>query len=141
MNIQVKKLHPDAVLPQVMKKGDAGADLTAVTKLETGMYTEYGTGLAVKIPENHVGLLFPRSSCSLKTQILANCVGVIDENFRGEIKLRFKNTADGINENSYEVGDRVGQLIVIAREEMSFYEVEELDSTNRGSSGFGSSGA
>lgn len=140
LNIKFKKLNPNAVAPTIQKLGDAGADLQAISKTETSMYTEYGTGIAIQLPPNTVGLLFPRSSCSLKTQVLANCVGVIDENFRGEIKLRFKNTAEGINENSYEVGDRVGQLIVIPREEMTFEQVAELDETIRGKQGFGSSG-
>lgn len=82
MTINIKKLDPNAVIPQFAKTGDAGLDLTAISKLvvngtEYG-YIEYGTGLAIKLPPNSVGLLFPRSSISNTGMILANSVGVID---------------------------------------------------------------
>lgn len=140
MNIKVKLLHPNAVLPQIMRSGDAGADLTAVKVFHCDLFSEYSTGVSIAIPDGYVGFLYPRSSCSMKTQILANCVGVIDSNYRGEIKLRFKNTTSGLGENSYKVGDRVGQLIIQKIPEVTFEEVETLDETNRGENGFGSSG-
>ena len=96
MKVKIKKLHPDAVIPSYAKPGDAGMDLTAISKRvetgsdENGEYIEYGTGLAIEIPEGHVGLVFPRSSVSKKDLFLANAVGVIDSGYRGEVKLRFK---------------------------------------------------
>jgi dUTP pyrophosphatase len=98
---------------------------------------EYGTGLAVEIPEGHVGLLFPRSSISNSGLILTNSVGVIDSGYRGEIKFRFKHIPDTAY---YKPGDRIGQLIVMPYPEIDFQEVEELSSTERGEGGFGSSG-
>ena len=90
MKIRFKKLDPKAVTPSYAKPGDAGLDLTAITheyrenaagrKLQV-----YGTGLAFEIPEGHVGLVFPRSSI-FKTELsLANCVGVLDSGYRGEV--------------------------------------------------------
>lgn len=82
MKIQFKKLRPDAVSPAYSKPGDAGLDLTAVTLniVDAGEYgyIEYGTGIAVEIPEGYVGLIFPRSSISITGMILSNSVGVID---------------------------------------------------------------
>ncbi len=137
MNIKYKELHEDAVKPTQGREGDAAWDLVAVTKEVTDKYIEYGTGIAIVVPEDHVGLLFPRSSISNYGLILANAVGVIDHNYRGEIKLRFKV---GPLPRSYEPGDKIGQLIIIPRPHLEFTEVIELDETNRGDKGFGSSG-
>lgn len=165
MRIRFKKLHEDAVAPRQSREGDAAWDLVAVTKTTEKKFIEYGTGIAVAIPEDHVGLLFPRSSVSNYDVSLANCVGVIDHNYRGEIKLRFKGivrildydwvhksvaffTDTFVGKNlrrqadfsTYEPGDKVGQLIIIPRPFLEFEEAEELDETNRGADGFGSSG-
>ena len=79
MVVKIKKLHPNSVIPNYAKPGDAGMDLNAVSKFfdEFGNIC-YGTGLAFEIPEGYVGLIFPRSSCSKKQLVLANAVGVID---------------------------------------------------------------
>lgn len=140
LSIKVKKLVDHADLPKYSREGDAGLDLTATDMYhdrEHG-FVEYGTGLAVEIPRGYVGLLFPRSSISKKSLSLANSVGVIDSNYRGEIKLRFRPTQDIPEE--YSVGERVGQLLVIPYPEVQLEEVEELSDTNRGAGGFGSSG-
>lgn len=144
MKVQIKKLIKDAIVPVYAKPGDAGLDLTAVTRSilkeeETGQVyqAEYGTGLAIKIPEGYVGLIFPRSSIKNKDMILTNSVGVIDSGYTGEIKLFFAIAND---ENIYDVGERVAQLIIIPYPKIEFEEVEELPETERGSSGFGSSG-
>ncbi len=141
MKVKFKKINPTAVLPSYSKVGDAGLDLTAITKQLTNNpqygYLEYGTGLAVEIPEGYVGLLFPRSSISSTGLILSNSVGVIDSGYRGEIKLRFKHipgTAD------YNVGDRVGQLIIVPYPTIEPEDVTELTESERGEDGFGSSG-
>ena len=90
MIIKVKKLHPDAVIPTYAKHGDAAMDLYA-TSVD---YDKYGnlvchTGLALEIPEGHVGLLFPRSSISKTALTLRNSVGVVDSGYRGEVMLKF----------------------------------------------------
>ena len=93
MKVKIKKLDNAAVIPSYATNGDAGLDLTAVSCQidQSGLFIEYGTGLAVEIPEGYVGLLFPRSSVSKTTLILANHVGVVDSGYRGEIKFRFKD--------------------------------------------------
>lgn len=150
MTIQVKflKLSPDAVSPSYAKLGDAGMDLTAISKKyvaeidelknESKSYIEYGTGLAFEIPEGYVGLIFPRSSLSNKSLMLTNHVGVIDSGYRGEICFRFKRTIEGSGE--YEVGDRIGQLIIMPYPSVELKQVKALTRTVRGIAGFGSSG-
>jgi dUTP pyrophosphatase len=140
MNIRIKKLQPDAVIPSYSKEGDAGLDLTAISMKTVNEnnfgFIEYDTGLSVEIPEGHVGLVYPRSSISNTGLILANAVGVIDSNYRGSIKCRFKAIP---NSNIYDVGDRIAQLIIIPYPQITFEEVEELTETIRGDKGFGSS--
>jgi dUTP pyrophosphatase len=87
--IGFKKLVPEAQAPYQKYKTDAGYDLTAVSFSETEDYYEYGTGIAVEIPTGMVGLVFPRSSVTGVDLILKNCVGVIDSQYRGEIRCRF----------------------------------------------------
>jgi dUTP pyrophosphatase len=137
MKIKIKRLHPEAVLPKYAKQGDAGMDLTAVsrTKVDIGHY-KYGFGLAIEIPEGFVGFVFPRSSCYKQKQILSNCVGVIDSGYRGEISAVMIGTTD----YSYKVGDRVAQLIVLPIPYVQFNEVQELSDTERGTGGYGSTG-
>lgn len=142
MKIKIKRLSPDAVVPVYGKVGDAGLDFTAISQTENTLYTEYGTGLAVEIPPGFVGLIFPRSSCSDYSQILSNCVGVLDSNYRGEIKFRFKDVHKGslAYAKDYQIGNKIGQLIVMPIPSVEFEEVEELGETNRGTAGYGSSG-
>lgn len=140
MKIKIKRLSDTAIIPAYGKVGDAGLDLTATSMNENALYIEYGTGLAIEIPPGFVGYIFPRSSLSNYHLSLANSVGVIDSNFRGEIKFRFKVTQDFPVTNIYNVGDRVGQLIVMPIPSVEFEEVEELGETNRGAAGYGSSG-
>ena len=135
MKIQIKKTNENAVVPQYAHPSDGGLDLTAVSKERTEKYIEYDTGLAFAIPNNFVGLVFPRSSISKKDLTLANSVGMIDANFRGSVRLRFRY--DDLGE-LYEVGDRIGQIMIIPRPQVEFNLVDELDDTDRGSGGFGS---
>ena len=125
------------VVPKYTKPGDAGLDLTAIsvtTYFEAGDFHEYGTGLAFEIPEGHVGLLYPRSSITNKRMMLKNSVGVIDSGYRGEVKLRF------IGEQDYKVGDRVGQLIIMPYPQIELKEVADLEQSDRGVGGYGSTG-
>ena len=142
MIVNFKKLNKKAVTPSYAKDGDAGLDITAISRdiVITGdyEYIEYGTGLAFEIPVGHVGLLFPRSSISKKEVLLANAVGVVDSGYRGEITFRFKRMA--WDSNLYNVGEKIGQLVVIPYPQIQLEEVKELSETERGSDGYGSSG-
>jgi dUTP pyrophosphatase len=142
MKVKIKKTHPNAIIPQYAKEGDAGLDLTAVSMETDHCYdggvdtVTYGTGLAFEIPQGCVGLLFPRSSIA-KTQItLANSVGVIDSGYRGEVKLKFKK----YGYKDYNIGDRVGQLVIMPYPKIELEEVDELSYTDRDDGGFGSTG-
>lgn len=158
INVKFKKLNSKAVVPTKAHPSDAGFDLVATSVTETENYIEYGLGIAVEIPEGHVGLIYPRSSVSNYDLSLTNCVPVIDSNFRGEIKLRFKKYMN-LNKTFfraiwnlfkpsevvpitthkvYEVGDKVGQLMIVPYPEIEFEEVQELNKTDRGENGFGS---
>jgi dUTP pyrophosphatase len=151
MEVRFKKLVEEAVVPQYASEGDAGLDLVATTKeweVSKG-YVEFGTGLAMEIPKGYVGLIFPRSSISNTKYTLANSVGVIDSGYRGEVKFRMflnsagvKHVEDNIFKKlkEYEVGDKVGQLIIMPYPTIEPIEVEELDDSERGSGGFGSTG-
>ncbi len=140
MKVLITKTNDNAVIPSYAKSGDAGLDLVATSKEDTAMYIEYGVGLAVAIPEGYVGFVFPRSSISKYHLCLANSVGVIDSGYRGEIKVRFKKTSQTAYETLYNVGDRVAQLIILPYPSIEFEEVADLDKTERGAGGFGSSG-
>lgn len=137
MRIKIKKLNENAVIPKYAHFGDAAVDLTAVKKwIDSNNRTCYGTGIAIEIPHNFVGLLFPRSSVAKKDLRLCNSVGVIDSGYRGEIILKFDRDGD----NVYGVGDRVGQLMILPLPSIQFFEVEDLSDTVRNTGGFGSSG-
>jgi dUTP pyrophosphatase len=142
MQVQVKRLDTNAVIPVKAHADDAGLDLTATSVKSTDKYIEYGTGLAVSIPRGHVGLLFPRSSISNSDLSLANSVGVVDAGYFGEIKLRFKKIGltDPYFSALYNVGDRIGQLIIMPIPAVTFDEVSDLGDSERATGGFGSSG-
>ena len=140
MRIRFKKLHENAVIPSYSKPGDAGLDLTATSQLHNDTnQVSYGTGLAVEIPEGYVGLIYPRSSIRNKQIALSNSVGVIDSGYRGEIQFTFNKT-NGFYSLKYEVGDRIGQLVIVPYPTIIPLESEELSNTERGEGGFGSTG-
>lgn len=139
LQLLVKKLHPDAVLPAAQKPGDAGLDLTAVSVSSTGDTNTYDFGIAVELPPGHFGLIVPRSSNYKKDQLLSNSCGIVDENYRGPLKAMFKNVNSGYVR--HEVGERIAQLIVLPYPVVQVKEVEELSETVRGSKAFGSSGS
>jgi dUTP pyrophosphatase len=137
MKIKIKKLHQDAVIPAYAKDGDAGMDLTAVTmEYLDNEHVKYGFGIAIEIPKGFVGLIFPRSSCFKQRQILSNAVGVIDSGYRGEISAVMIGTASGV----YTEGNRVAQILILPYPEIEFELTKELNETERGSGGYGSSG-
>lgn len=143
MKIKFKKLNSAAGTPKYAKQGDAGMDIIAISK-DYDKYgnTVYGTGIAIEIPKGHVGLLFPRSSVSKTDLSLANCVGVIDSGYRGEIIAKFKTPKKSYQADivDYRVGDRIIQLIIMPVPKFSFEEVKDLTDTERGKGGFGSTG-
>lgn len=141
MQVKIKKLHVDAVIPAYSNPGDAGMDLTAIsaTRDQYGNVV-YGTGLAVEIPEEYVGLIFPRSSNSKTDLYLTNHVGVVDSGYRGEIMFKFRPINGLLNAKVFQIGDRVGQLIILPYPSITFEETDVLTDSHRGSGGFGSTG-
>jgi dUTP pyrophosphatase len=144
IKVKIKRINKEieTKIPAYSKEGDAGLDLVATSKEKgPGGIATYGTNLAVEIPLGFVGLLFPRSSICKYELSLANSVGVIDSGYRGEIMLKFRNT-DWTDERNctYDVGDKIGQLIIIPYPQVEFEEVGELSESFRGATGFGSSG-
>lgn len=168
MKVRIKKLSEKAVIPQYAKNGDAGLDLTATSKeFDEHGNIVYGTSLAVEIPYGYVGLLFPRSSNAKYDLLNTNSVGVIDSGYRGEIMMKYKRVYDthknhkllckileeyvGIGvegeisksdllPQEYNIGDRIGQLIIMPYPQIEFEEAEELTQTERGSGSYGSTG-
>jgi dUTP pyrophosphatase len=142
LDVRVKKVKDTATVPKYATYGDAGVDLVAVSKHSDmmNMTVTYDTGLAVEIPEGYVGLVFPRSSVRKYDLQLSNSVGVIDSGYRGTIQFTFR-ILDVDSPKMYEIGDRIGQLIVLPYPIVNFIEVDELSNTVRGEGGFGSTGA
>ena len=140
LNVKIKKLSEHSVIPKYSYIGDAGMDVTCIDRIITKDYVEYKTGLAIKVPEGYAGFLFPRSSVSKKDLLLCNSVGILDSNYIGEICFRYKHIATSSPLNIYEIGDRVGQIIIMPIPRITFEEVDELSETERGIGGFGSTG-
>lgn len=138
MKIKFKKLVPQAVAPKQGTPGSAGFDLTATyVQKDCGdvFLYRYFTGIAVEIPTGYVGLIFPRSSIFKAGMMLTNCVGVIDSDYRGEIQAVFAGPKMG-----YNIGDRIGQLVIVPNPKVEYVEAEELSETERGAGGYGSTG-
>ena len=136
MDIKIKKLNKKAIIPKYAKEGDAGMDVVAVSKRVTEKFVEYGTGLAFEVPKNYVLLMFPRSSLTKKDLVMKNSIGVLDSGYRGELLVRFWKLDDDV----YEIGERVAQIIILPYPSIEFNEVDELSDTQRGINGFGSTG-
>lgn len=157
MQLHVKKLHPDAILPTYATDGSACFDLYAIgprNPLDDGLPIRHGepvtirTGVAFEIPAGHVMLVFSRSGHGFKDGLrLANCVGVIDSDYRGEVQVRLTNdTLDGGHFSGpaaprIRSGDRIAQAMIVPIPKVELVEVEELSTTERGAGGFGSTGA
>ena len=140
MFVLFKKLHPAAVTPTRGTEGSAGFDLTvcAYSFSRNPKQITYHSGIAVEIPEGHVGLVFPRSSICKVPLRLCNAVGVIDSDYRGEITGVFDLLPE-ISE-CYKPGERFAQLVIVPIPKVEFIEVEELSETKRGTGGYGSTG-
>jgi dUTP pyrophosphatase len=148
LEIKVKLLRPSEgqadFLPSYATTGSAGMDLKACIEesliLEPGQIAKIPTGIAIQIPNKYVGgFVFPRSGLSSKHGIsLINCVGVIDSDYTGEIICPVVNHSD--KEFSINPGDRIAQLVFMPVCNAALVQVEELQETERGSGGFGSTG-
>jgi dUTP pyrophosphatase len=138
LNIQCLLLKENAELPKRQHPTDAGADLCSVDSLD--LYPEetkaVGTGIAVKIPVGFVGLIFNRSSQGKRGIILPNSVGVIDSDYRGELKVLLKNISGDLYKISQ--GDRIAQLVLVPIQLATFTDC--WNDTQRGTGGFGSTG-
>lgn len=144
MKINYVLNHVDSVEPKKACKDDAGFDLTAVSITNKEDYVEIDTGVIFDIPRGYVGLLFPRSSISDKDLSLCNSVGVIDSGYSSTVKFRFNkiNMRVGVQSKLYNVGDRIGQLVIMPIPSIELVETKEVSKeTERGSGGFGSSDA
>jgi dUTP pyrophosphatase len=142
MKVKIKKLVENAVAPIYATEGAAGMDLTATSKrYDDENNVVYGVGLAFEIPKGYVGLLFPRSSNAKKDLLLSNSVGCLDSDYRGEVSFKFKRIKKWFKkEKEYEVGDRIGQIVIVKIPTIEFVESEKLSETERGKGGYGSTG-
>ena len=141
VNVKIKRLSPEAVMPSKGTDKSAGYDLTAISAFwdKERNQVKYHFGLSFEIPDGYVGLIFPRSSVCKKDLSLSNCVGVIDSDYRGEVTAVF-NVTDTSKDNVYSVGDRIAQMVFMKIPEVELTEVEELSETKRGTGGYGSTG-
>ncbi len=137
MKIKFKKLNNRAKIPFYANEGDAGMDLVATKITRLSNFYEYGTDIAMQVPKGYVGLLFPRSSISNTDHYLRNSVGVIDSGYRGEIKIRM--SIPDLDKKEYNIGDKIAQLVIIKLPWVDIEEVQDLEDSDRGKGGFGSS--
>lgn len=140
-NLRIKKMFPDAIEPKRGTDGSAGYDLFAcdATLILPGKSCMITTGIAMEIPNGYVGLVFARSGLATKQGLRpANCVGVIDSDYRGEIKVCLYNDSYDVREVNF--GDRIAQIVIVPYIYPNLEVVENLSDTERGDGGFGSTG-
>lgn len=140
LKIKIKRLVKHAEIPEYKTAGAVACDLVAVDYNYNNdtKFHEYGTGLALELPEGYEAQIRPRSSISKTSLVLINSPGTIDTDYRGELIVRFKNIDD--RDIIYDIGDRIAQLVIQAVPKVVFEEVENLSETDRGNGGFGSTG-
>jgi dUTP pyrophosphatase len=139
--VKIKRLHPDARIPFYASRGAACVDLACVEGGTVPPRTAhtFRTGLSVEVPEGHVLLVFSRSGHGFKHGLrLANAVGVIDSDYRGELMVRLHN--DHPIAFSFEPGDRIAQALLMPVVQIEVVDADDLDMTERGYGGFGSTG-
>ncbi|MBE5039771.1 dUTP diphosphatase [Ructibacterium gallinarum] len=143
MVVKIKYLQKNVPVPEYATQGSAGMDLAAALSgpvtVPAGGRALIPTGIAIQIPEGYGGFIFPRSGLAFKKGIsMCNSVGVIDSDYTGEIKVAVHN----ISEESYTInpGDRIAQLVFLPVARAQWEETDELDQTERGAGGFGSTG-
>ncbi|RGS53028.1 dUTP diphosphatase [Olsenella sp. AF16-14LB] len=140
--LPIKRLDPTVELPSYAYDGDAGLDLRSNEDVTLAPFERrlVGTGLAVAIPEGYAGFVQPRSGLALREGLsMANTPGLIDAHYRGELKVCAINL-DPSKSIHIERGERIAQLVIQQVPVVSLLEVDELDETDRGTGGFGSSG-
>jgi dUTP pyrophosphatase len=143
IELPIRRLRDDAVVPSRAYAGDAGLDLSACERVELGAGERavVGTGLAVAIPEGYAGFVQPRSGLAAKHGItIVNTPGLVDSGYRGELKIILLNT-DPHETFVVEPGMRIAQLVVLEVPGVDPVEMDELPDTERGVRGFGSSSA
>jgi dUTP pyrophosphatase len=143
MQVKVVKLDPSAILPTYAKAGDAGADLYAneTTVVWCNDKEIISTGISMEIPEGYVGYINPRSGVAANHNVtVLNAPGTIDSGYRGEIKVILFNH-DKWNKFQITKGDRIAQMVFHRVESAEFIETNQLNISERGDTGFGSSGA
>jgi dUTP pyrophosphatase len=141
IELPIRRLRPDAVVPGRAYSGDAGLDLSSCERVELapGERALVPTGLAVAIPEGYAGFVQPRSGLATKHGIsIVNTPGLVDSGYRGELLVNLVNT-DKRESFIVEAGMRIAQLVVIPIPELELVEVDELPESERGVRGFGSS--
>ncbi|HSC50225.1 MAG TPA: dUTP diphosphatase [Gaiellaceae bacterium] len=143
IELAIRRLREEAVLPERAYSGDAGLDLSACERLELapGERATVGTGLAVAIPDGFAGFVQPRSGLAARHGLtVVNSPGLVDCGYRGELRVVLLNT-DASEPFVVEPGMRIAQLVVLPVPELELVEVEELPESERGVRGFGSSRA
>lgn len=143
IDVKIKYLSENAVCPEYSTDGSLGMDLSAALdkplNIKAGERALIPLGFAIQIPEGWGAFVFPRSGLSFKKGItMANCVGVIDTDYTGEVKVSAINLSD--KDYTINPGDRVAQLVFLPVEKARFIQAESLDDTERGAGGFGSTG-
>lgn len=141
MEISVRRLDADLPLPARAHPGDAGVDLVSRIDLDLrpGEWAMVPTGIAVAIPEGHVGLVAPRSGLAARHGIgVVNGPGIVDAGFRGEVNVLLIN--HGTDDFAVVRGDRIAQLLVVPCVAIDLVEADVLPDSSRGTSGFGSTG-
>lgn len=142
MEIKIKKLYEDSIIPTRGSEYAAGYDLYAHegATIKPHETAKIGTGVAIQPPKDTFGAVFARSGLATKQGLRpANCVGVCDYDYTGEYIVALHN--DSNEERTIEAGERIGQVVFIPYVNVSFVEVDELEETERGAGGFGSTGA
>ena len=144
IDVKVKKLVSTAVIPFYSKDGDMGMDVVA-TSIEFDAKIDcyiYHTGLSFEVPKGYGMFLFPRSSNRKKDVYLPNSVGILDSGYRGELLFSYKNRDASTYPYGvtppYNVGDKVGQLVIMPYPQINFVETDKLSNSERGEGGFGS---
>ena len=144
INIKIKKIKNDAVIPTKSTVHAACFDLYACldnesVEIQPQTNVKIGTGLSFELPNGYISLIFARSGIATKESLRpANCVGVIDSDYRGEYIVPLFNDSSEIK--TVKNNERIAQLVILPYPEISFNEVDELSTTSRGENGFGSSG-
>jgi dUTP pyrophosphatase len=141
IELAIRRLREDAIVPERAYSGDAGLDLAACERvaLAPGARATVGTGLAVAIPDGYAGFVQPRSGLAARHGItIVNTPGLVDSGYRGELRVILLNT-DTSETFVVERGMRIAQLVVVPTPEFELLEVDELPASERGVRGFGSS--